>query len=355
MSNFFFQSHLLPLLHLLFKQRIAIARSIIANPKILLFDEATSALDSESERIVQKSIDIISKGRTSIVIAHRLSTVRHADVIVVMDKGVIVEAGSHEALIESGGSYATLVKTQEVRTAVRTDIGSGGNGSGSETQASSSQQPTPSLDQKSSKTVEAAGDAVTVNLEDLPPPAYTEGDATKRKGSVSSKVSPEKPSDSSKTPAVVESNKEKGPKPKIPFSRIFRLNSPEWYLLVTGTFFAALNGMIQPCFSLVFSNILTVFGEKDANKRQNEANFWSCMFVVLSVSAFLVTFGQVSSFSVSGERLTTRIRILTFKALMRQEVGYYDKEENASGIVAARLAEDAQLIKGNSWRLIWEY
>jgi ABC-type multidrug transport system fused ATPase/permease subunit len=78
------------------KQRIAIARAIFKNPSILLLDEATSALDTESERAVQATLDEVMKGKTVIMVAHRLSTVRNADVIVVMNKGKIVEMGNHE-------------------------------------------------------------------------------------------------------------------------------------------------------------------------------------------------------------------------------------------------------------------
>ena len=90
------------------RQRIAIARALFTQPRILIFDEATSALDYESEAVIQRNMQAICKGRTVIVIAHRLSAVRHAQRIVVMDKGRIVESGPHEALLQSGGVYAQL-------------------------------------------------------------------------------------------------------------------------------------------------------------------------------------------------------------------------------------------------------
>lgn len=94
------------------RQRIAIARAILADPKILLLDEATSALDSESERLVQEALDELMKGRTSLIIAHRLGTVKHADRIYVLQDGKIVETGNHDELIASGGTYRHLAQTQ---------------------------------------------------------------------------------------------------------------------------------------------------------------------------------------------------------------------------------------------------
>ncbi|KAJ8048881.1 ATP-binding cassette sub-family B member 8, mitochondrial [Holothuria leucospilota] len=94
------------------KQRIAIARAILKNPSILILDEATSALDAESERLVQASLDRLSKGRTVLVIAHRLSTIRNADVIAVLHEGKVQEIGSHDELMKKNGLYAELVKRQ---------------------------------------------------------------------------------------------------------------------------------------------------------------------------------------------------------------------------------------------------
>ena len=94
------------------KQRIAIARAFIKNAPILILDEATSALDNKSEAVVQQAINNLMKDRTVMVIAHRLSTVRNADCIVVLNNGNIVEQGTHEELLAKEGEYAALYKTQ---------------------------------------------------------------------------------------------------------------------------------------------------------------------------------------------------------------------------------------------------
>ena len=94
------------------KQRIAIARAIVKDPKVLLLDEATSALDAESERVVQEALDRLMEGRTTIVVAHRLSTVRNADTIAVVEKGRVAERGSYSDLMASRGAFAALVRLQ---------------------------------------------------------------------------------------------------------------------------------------------------------------------------------------------------------------------------------------------------
>jgi ATP-binding cassette subfamily B protein len=97
------------------KQRLAIARMFLKNPPILILDEATSSLDTETEREIQQSLAELSQGRTTLVIAHRLATIRHADRIVVVDGSGVAEQGSHENLIAGGGIYSRLHAAQSAR------------------------------------------------------------------------------------------------------------------------------------------------------------------------------------------------------------------------------------------------
>ena len=97
------------------RQRISIARAILKNPPILILDEATSALDTESEKLVQEALENLMKNRTTIVIAHRLSTVRNADEICVLEKGKIIERGNHEELMALKGAYYNLQQSQSLK------------------------------------------------------------------------------------------------------------------------------------------------------------------------------------------------------------------------------------------------
>ena len=95
------------------RQLISFARALLADPRILILDEATSSVDAESERRIERAMEVLFSGRTSIIVAHRLSTVRYADEIVVVDDGRIVERGTHDELVAAGGRYAGLYRDWE--------------------------------------------------------------------------------------------------------------------------------------------------------------------------------------------------------------------------------------------------
>jgi ATP-binding cassette subfamily B protein len=107
------------------KQRVAIARALLKNPPLLIFDEATSALDSTTEKAIQASLENAARGRTTLVIAHRLSTIMNADQILVMESGHIIERGTHQTLLESGGRYAQMWALQQQEEEDSTPLASG--------------------------------------------------------------------------------------------------------------------------------------------------------------------------------------------------------------------------------------
>jgi ABC-type multidrug transport system fused ATPase/permease subunit len=100
------------------KQRLALARAILADPRILILDEATSSVDAEAEYLIQQALERVLKNRTALVIAHRLSTVRNADKIIVLERGRIAEVGKHEQLMQRGGLYSQLYQRQMQITAI---------------------------------------------------------------------------------------------------------------------------------------------------------------------------------------------------------------------------------------------
>ena len=124
------------------KQRVAIARALLKDPKVLLLDEATSALDAESERLVQSALEKLMEGRTTIVVAHRLSTIRNADHICVLQQGIMVEEGTHDGLLANPeGAYSQLVALQQSPEGT-----SSANLAGSTTRSMSKVMPVPSME-----------------------------------------------------------------------------------------------------------------------------------------------------------------------------------------------------------------
>ncbi|GAB0184714.1 ATP-dependent translocase ABCB1 [Grus japonensis] len=205
------------------KQRIAIARALVRNPKILLLDEATSALDTESESIVQAALDKAREGRTTVVVAHRLSTVRNADLIAVFEGGVITEQGNHLKLLERKGIYYKLVNMQAIEAEVP------------------SEKDENALTDKKSESETEFEDSLTKGL--------------RRR---STRRSLKKPGAQNDDP----NEKTSSPNEELPpasFLKIMKLNKTEWPYFVAGTLCAIINGALQPGFAIIFSEIIGGF------------------------------------------------------------------------------------------------
>ncbi|XP_075067977.1 ATP-dependent translocase ABCB1 isoform X2 [Mixophyes fleayi] len=299
------------------KQRIAIARALVRNPKILLLDEATSALDTESEAVVQAALDKAREGRTTIVIAHRLSTVRNADTIAGFNEGIIVEQGSHGELMKREGIYNKLVTMQTLES---------------------------EKDKEGYK-----GDNMYEEIGDTP--RYTDTKLVRRISSRHSsfKKSLKKTAEHDvESDAVYEDFDDKEAVENVPpvsFLKIMRLNKPEWPYFVVGVICAIINGGLQPAFAIIFSKIIGVFAGPDEEMRSKSSMF-SLLFLALGGISFVTFFLQGFTFGKAGEILTMRLRLMTFKAMLRQEISWYDDKKNSTGALTTRLATDASQVQG---------
>ncbi|KAF8939988.1 P-loop containing nucleoside triphosphate hydrolase protein [Dissophora ornata] len=318
------------------KQRIAIARALIKNPRILLLDEATSALDTESERVVQAALDKAATGRSTIVVAHRLSTIMNADVIYVMDQGVVMESGTHESLLSQGGIYADFIAKQQLKS---------GGVDVDETVPEVSEIPTsPHIAIAEEKAIDTYGTADRRK-------SFSLSTKLRRMSTSRSERSLQKVDTTlavPETPEEIEARQKKEhaafiKSQKAPIMRVLKIMRPEWPLIAVGAILSGGAGAIFPMFAMFFGNLLAVF-QKDPKSYPDylkECNHNALMFVIIGIAAFITTGGSVLVFEYVGEKMGRRMRTLSFKAIMSQEMGFFDKEENSTGALSSRLATDA--------------
>ncbi|KGL84068.1 Multidrug resistance protein 1, partial [Tinamus guttatus] len=288
------------------KQRIAIARALVRSPKILLLDEATSALDTESESIVQAALDKVRKGRTTLVIAHRLSTVRNADLIAAFENGVITEQGTHNELIEQKGVYYKLVNMQVANELFSYFLSS-------YCVTVSHQVWNISMD---------GLHTLSEQLAPLPHHPHCENADSFTQVFIL-------------THQIVTS-----------FLKIMELNKTEWPYFVLGTLCAIINGALQPIFSVIISDVIGMFVEEGEIAIRRTNNMYSLLFLGFGIISFFTFFLQGFTFDKAGEILTMRLRSMAFRAILRQEISWFDDPKNSTGALVTRLANDASQVKG---------
>ncbi|XP_068101684.1 bile salt export pump-like [Hyperolius riggenbachi] len=311
------------------KQRIAIARALVRNPRILLLDMATSALDNESESVVQGALDKVRSGRTTISIAHRLSTVRTADIIVGFDGGRAVEMGTHEELLKIQGVYFTLVTLQNQSTKSEKVIDEDPDVERTRTFSRGSYQASFRNSLRLRTKSQLSGlfpDSLSAanGMPSLPTSEIAETE-------MQEDTKLHKKSKKKKTSVVM---------------RILKYNAPEWPYLVLGSLGACINGTLTPLYALLFSQILGTFSLPDVAEQTRQINGICLLFVIIAAVSFVTQFLQGFAFAKSGELLTRRLRRIGFQSMLGQEVGWFDDPNNSPGALTTRLATDASQVQG---------
>ncbi|XP_078084324.1 bile salt export pump [Mustelus asterias] len=318
------------------KQRIAIARALVRNPKILLLDMATSALDNESEAVVQNALDKVRLGRTTISIAHRLSTVRNADVIIGFEHGRAVEQGKHAELLERKGVYFTLVTLQSQGDKALNEK--------ARQMAENCPVEEPRIEKQQSfrrgsyqaslrsSIRQRSRSQVSNLLADLSMPGDIPSTVRRSSGFLDDDDDKKKEEEENIEPA--------------PVSRILKYNVAEWPYMLLGSLGAAVNGAVNPIYALLFSQILGTFSMQNEEEKRNQINSICLFFAVVGMVSFLTQFLQGYFFAKSGELLTRRLRKLGFQAMLGQEIGWFDDRKNSPGTLTTRLATDASQVQG---------
>ncbi|KAJ5520708.1 ABC transporter integral membrane type 1 [Penicillium fimorum] len=276
------------------RQRIAIARSIVSQPQILILDEATSSIDVQGEKIVQAALDRVSKDRTTIMIAHRLSTVRRADKIVVMKDGKDIEEGSHQELILKEGIYHSLVHAQRL-------------------------------------------EPLTDMMEDnLPGSISSQKEEVRHEDYTNKEGSDQDFQDSSE------------PVKQFSFFRSFGVfvyeNRSHWVLYALTLIGAVGAGSGFSLQSWLFAKLVQVF-QFTGQKLVDAANFWALMFFILALA--MATFYFMLGFSSNSISMfvVSTARIDYFQSFLSKPVSYYDREGNSSGSLVSRLSTDSKQLQ----------
>ncbi|XP_019152205.1 PREDICTED: ABC transporter B family member 1-like [Ipomoea nil] len=302
------------------KQRIAIARAMLKNPVILLLDEATSALDSESEKLVQEALDRFMIGRTTLVIAHRLSTIRKADLVVVLQQGSVYEIGTHDELIGKGehGVYAKLIKMQEA-----------------------AHETIMNNARKSSARPSSARNSVSS-------PIITRNSSYGR-SPYSRRLSDFSTSDFSLSLDVAYPNyrqeKLAFKEQASSFWRLAKMNSPEWGYAFIGSIGSVVCGSLSAFFAYVLSAVLSVYYNPDHAYMSREIAKYCYLLIGVSSAALIFNTLQHLFWDVVGENLTKRVREQMLTAVLKNEMAWFDREENESSKIAARLSLDANNVR----------
>ncbi|KAK0487110.1 ste6-like protein [Armillaria novae-zelandiae] len=292
------------------KQRIAIARAIVSDPKILLLDEATSALDTQSEGIVQDALDKVAAGRTTITVAHRLSTIKDADTIYVMGEGLVIEVGTHNSLLNNpAGAYYKLVQAQKIREG---------------------EQVT---------TTTEADDSESRTTDEKEPDDFIPLDRAKTPQSVASQALERR------TNERRETRKRKYSMYQL-FIRMLLLNRESWNRMIIGAIAAIMTGAIYPSYGIVFAYALDGFSQPDNHVKRLKGDRNALWLFIMSLIAIVTTMAQNWNFVAAATTLMARLRFNMFTSILRQDIEFFDEAEHSTGSLVSSLSEDPQKVNG---------
>jgi len=307
------------------KQRIAIARAMVSDPKILLLDEATSALDTKSEGVVQAALDIAAQGRTTIVIAHRLSTIKTADNIVVMSEGRIVEQGSHDELLERRTAYFNLVEAQRIS-------------------AEKEEQ-----DAEETALLEEV-DADIHKTTSIGPNGTYEADPDDEK--VRNKLDRTATEKSASSVAIQKKSKEAASEYSLwtLIKVVGSFNRKETWLMLVGLFWSIIAGGGNPTQAVFFAKSIVALSLPPSmfGQLRHDVNFWSLMYLMLAIVQIIAFSLQGIAFAICSERLVHRARDQAFRTMLRQDIAFFDKEENSAGALTSFLSTETTHLAGMS-------
>ncbi|EYU33182.1 hypothetical protein MIMGU_mgv1a000233mg [Erythranthe guttata] len=390
------------------KIKLSVARAVLSNPSILLLDEVTGGLDFEAERSVQEALDVLMLGRSTIIIARRLSLIKNADYIAVMEEGQLVEMGTHEELINLDGLYAELLKSEEAtklprRMPMRTY--NEGSTRVYQEQSSPRMAKSPSLqrvaglhmfrsadvtfsshespqilspppeemnengahtDVTNKEPTIKRQDSFEMRLPELPKIDVHSAQRQKSSSDPESPVSPlltsdpknershsqtfsRPPTEFDNIPTPVKEKKGTLTLEEPSFWRLVELSLAEWLYAVLGSTGAAIFGSFNPLLAYVISLIVTAYYKTDekhhADGKHREINNWCLIIAGMGVVTVVANFLQHFYFGIMGEKMTERVRRMMFSAMLRNEVGWFDEEENSADNLSMRLANDATFVR----------